>query len=211
MNINKLKQAEALFLDRYPGGFEDPEMAAIGKKHKMDKLVPRAQEQFAEDAFGNPGTLSENLVKFVSASSLVSVFEKPRFRDFVRSLNSRDLNELTEGLHEMLYLDEETGFNRYLNVLKMGKLAKWTLMSVIPAYVRPTEEVFIKPTTVKNILTVFEVEDLVYSPKPSYDFYRRYRDLINEMKKEVSPLLSPSNPAFSGFLMMTMEQLKLRV
>ncbi len=207
MNLNKLQQAEALFLSRYPGGFEDPEMVVIGKKHRMDKLVPRAQEQFSEDAFSRTVLLSENLIKFVSASSMVSVFEKPRFRDFVRSLNSHDRDELTESLHEMLYLDEEKGFNRYLEVLKMGKLAKWTLLSVIPAYVRPAEEVFIKPTTVKNILKVFEIPDLVYSPRPSYDFYRRYRDLINSMKREVDPSLSPSNPAFSGFLMMVMESL----
>ena len=207
MNLIKLHQAEALFLSRYPGGFEDPEMVAVGKKHRMDKLVPRAMEQFSKDAFSNTDQLCENLVKFVSSSSLVSVYEKPRFRDFVRSLNSHERDELTEGLHEMLYLNEEEGFNRYLEVLKMGKLAKWTLMSVIPAYVRPAVEVFIKPTTVKNILSVFEIPDLVYSPRPSHDFYRRYRDLINCMKNEVDPSLSPSNPAFSGFLMMVMESL----
>ena len=36
-------------------------------------------------------------------------------------------------------------------------------------------------------------------------FYRKYRDVINSMKKNVSDTLSPSNAAFCGFLMMCME------
>ncbi len=208
MNIEKLKAAEAAFFHRYPGGFADPEMVAIGKKHRMDKLIPRAAEQFSEDSFSRTGELSENLTKFVSASSMVSVFEKPRFRDYTRSLNSNELEQMINGLHEMLYMDEEKGFNQFLGILRMGKLAKWTLMTVIPAYLRPDRDVFIKPTTVKNVISVFEIENLVYRPQPSYDFYRRYRDIINGMKGHVDPSLSPGNAAFSGFLMMTMEQIR---
>ena len=33
MNLEKLHQAEASFLQRFPGGFADPGMAAIKKKH----------------------------------------------------------------------------------------------------------------------------------------------------------------------------------
>ena len=208
MNLEKLKQAEALFLSRYPGGFADPEMAAIAKKHKMEKMQSNAQEYFSEDRFARSEELSENLIRFVSASSMVSVFEKPRFRDYVRSLSGDEKSRLTEGLHEMLYLDEERGFNEMLAVLLMGKLGKWTLMSVVPSYMRPQKNPFIKPTTVKNILSVFELEGLVYKPAPSYDFYKRYRDALNEMKSHVDPGLAPTNAAFSGFLMMTMDQLK---
>jgi hypothetical protein len=49
------------------------------------------------------------------------------------------------------------------------------------------------------------IENIVYKPKPTYDFYRKYRDIINNMKKEVSEQLSPDNAAFSGFLMMSMD------
>ena len=208
MDIDKLKAAESAFFHRYPGGFADPEMVAIGKKHRMDRLIPRAAEQFSEDCFSRTGEISENLTKFVSASSMVSVFEKPRFRDYIRTLNSNELEKMIGGLHEMLYMNEEKGFNQFLGILRMGKLAKWTLMTVIPAYLRPDRDVFIKPTTVKNIISVFEIENLIYRPQPSYDFYTRYRDIINRMKGHVDPSLSPSNAAFSGFLMMTMDQIR---
>ncbi|MDC7231888.1 MAG: hypothetical protein PQJ58_01555 [Spirochaetales bacterium] len=205
MNIDKLKKAEQDFMLRYPGGFQDPEMVAIGKKHKMDKMVALAAESFGEDRFSNGEELAEKYIKIVTSSSMVSVFEKPRTRDFIRSLSSHDRDHLTNSLYEMLYLDEETGFNGLLDVLSMGKLAKWTLMTVVPAYLRPEKDVFIKPTTAKGILKFLEVEDLVYRPRPSYQFYSAYRDLINELKTHADPSLSPSNAAFSGFLMMSME------
>jgi len=55
----------------------------------------------------------------------------------------------------------------------------------------------------RGILRFFEIDDPVYSPTPSWDFYRKYRKLMNDAKKEVDRSLSPSNAAFSGFLMMT--------
>lgn len=205
MNLDKLKIAEQNFLMRYPGGFQDPEMVAIGKKHKMDKMVALAESSFGEDQFSNGEELSERYIKMVSASSMVSVFEKPRTRDFIRSLDSNVRDHFTNSLYEMLYLDEEKGFNGMLDVLSLGKLAKWTLMTVVPAYLRPQKDVFIKPTTAKGILKTMEVDDIVYRPRPYYEFYKAYRDFINEIKTHVDPSLSPSNAAFSGFLMMTQE------
>jgi hypothetical protein len=46
MNLKKLLQAEAAFFMRYPGGFNHPEMEALGKKHKMDKMITLTQEGF---------------------------------------------------------------------------------------------------------------------------------------------------------------------
>lgn len=75
------------------------------------------------------------------------------------------------------------------------------------AYYRPDYDVFLKPTTVKNVIATFELEGLKYNPTPSYDFYKTYRQAINEMKKIVDSSLSPNNPSFSGFLMTAMDSL----
>ena len=40
----KLKAAEREFSRRFPEGFSDPEMQAIGKKHAMNRMVSMAQE-----------------------------------------------------------------------------------------------------------------------------------------------------------------------
>jgi hypothetical protein len=205
MNIEKLKSAEAAFLDRYPGGFEHPDMVEMGKKHKMDKMVAFTQESFARENFQMPDLIVDCMIKVVSRSSMVSVFEKPKFRDYVNLLPLAGKQELAEGLWTLLYSDEQRGFERLLAVLLDGKLAKWTLMTVCPAYFRPDTDVFVKPTTAKGVIQTFELEGLEYKPRPSWEFYSHYRDVINEMKTHVDPGLSPSNAAFSGFLMMTLD------
>ena len=204
MNLKRLKEAEKAFLARYPDGFGHPEMVEIGKKHKMDMMKRHAAERFAKGKFGDPIEVVEAMVKTITQSSMVSVFEKPRFRDVVRTMAPAQRTVLAKGLKDQLHGNEERGFEAQLDVLASYKLAKWTLMTAIPAYYRPDLEVFIKPTTTKKIIAELEL-DLVYRATPSWEFYRAYRDIINGLKKKVSKTLSPSNPAFCGFLMYALE------
>ncbi|NQT62639.1 MAG: hypothetical protein HQ556_06735 [Candidatus Marinimicrobia bacterium] len=206
MNLDNLKQAEAKFLNMYPGGFEHPDMVAIGKKHKMDKMIITVQEEFAEDQFGNSKAIVQAMSKMVSRSSMVSLFEKPKFRDFVNSLHNQHETILANGLREMLHGNQEQGFNMMLDVLISGKMAKWSLISVLPVYHKPYDEVFVKPTTAKGVIQQFELDTLVYKPRPSWEFYREFRSIINEMKTKVDSRLAPNNAAFTGFLMLSMDQ-----
>jgi hypothetical protein len=208
MNTEKLKQAEKNFLRRYPGGFTHPEMMEISKKHKPEKMFNMARDGFGSEKFSDSAGIIDSMVKVINSSSLVSLFEKPKFRDFAKHLDHDRRNLITEGLNQLLHGNQESGFDMLIDMLGEEKLAKWTLMTIIPTYYSPDKEVFIKPTTTKGVIKYFELEDLIYKPLPTYDFYYRYRDEINSMKKKVSSLLSPSNPAFSGFLMMVMEGLE---
>lgn len=209
MNIDKLKKAETEFMIRYPGGFKNPEMVEIGKKHKMDKLIDFAQKEFAKDNMEDIETSAENMIKIVQRSSMVSVFEKPKYRDAVRNMTLDDKEHLVDSLYEMLHGDESTGFHKMLNILTRYKLAKWTLITVFRCYYYPQNDFLFKPTTVKNIIKHFEIEDLVYKPRPSYDFFYRYREVINKMKGYVDPSLAVNGAAFNGFLMMSIEQFNI--
>jgi hypothetical protein len=205
LNSNKLKQAEANFLSRYPGGFADPEMVKIGKRHPMEKMTTMAHDCFTARARKNIGQYAEDMAKIVCRSSMVSMFEKPKFRDFVKRLAPGEQSFMVQAMHDLLHTDnQQGGFEALVELLKTEKLAKWSLISIIPAYHAPTAEVFVKPTTAKNIIRHFEVDGLVYKPTPSWEFYTAYRDLINHAKTKVDSSLSPSNAAFSGFLMMSM-------
>ena len=206
MNLDKLEQAEAKFFNMYPGGFEHPDMVAIGKKHKMDKMITTVQEEFSEDQFGNSKAIVQAMSKLVSRSSMVSLFEKPKFRDFVNSLHNQHETILANGLREMLHGNQEQGFNMMLDVLISGKMAKWSLISVLPVYHKPYDEVFVKPTTAKGVIQQFELGSLVYKPRPSWEFYKEFRSIINEMKTKVDSRLAPNNAAFTGFLMMSLDQ-----
>ena len=203
MNLQKLREAESLFLLRYPGGFENEEMQKIGKKHNVGKLAEFAATALAKRNFGNQAKVLEDIVKIVSRSSMVSMFEKPKFRDYVNGLSRGDRETLAVGFRRLLHANQERGFNDLVDVLSEGKLAKWSLISICLLYYRPQREVFVKPTTTKNVIRQFDLEGLVYNPRPSWDFYSAYRDVIETMKSKVDPSLSPNNAAFTGFLMMT--------
>lgn len=204
MNLGKLRQAEAVFLHRYPGGFDHPEIVSIRtKKHNVDKMIAFAQESFSERNFQLPDQIVQNMVKVVSRSSIISVFEKPRFRDFANGLPSVRMRLLAGGLEELLHRREPAGFETILDLLKSRNLAKWSLMTVCQTYYHPQRDVFVKPTTVKGIIEYFELKHLQYKPTPSWDFYDRYRSTFHEMKSKVDESLAPSNVAFSWFLLLS--------
>ena len=207
MNLHRLKQAEAAFLHRYPGGFDNPELIAIrNKKHKPDQMIALARECFSKGNFTFPGLIVKNMEKVISRASIVSVFEKMSFRDFANTLSPHEKQWLSSGLEELLHGTEQTGFEMILDLLKSQKLAKWTLMTVCQTYFHPQRDVFIKPTTVKGVIEYFELENLQYKPTPSWSFYEAYRSIFDEMKSKVDKSLSPTNPAFSGFLFMSVHR-----
>ncbi|MFW5800750.1 MAG: hypothetical protein ACOCVC_01845 [Spirochaeta sp.] len=105
MDMERLKQAEESFLTQYPAGFEHPEMIQIGKKHRIDQLVARANSVLAPERFNDWLPLTEDIVKTVTASSMVSVFEKPKFRDYIRSLPPVQQARLCTHVYQLLYGD----------------------------------------------------------------------------------------------------------
>ena len=203
MNLEKLKQAQAVFLHRFPGGFDNPELKAIrDKKHKPDQMIALARESFSPENFRHPLLVVQNMEKVILRSSVISVFEKMSFRDFASRIGSQEREFLGSGLEQLLYGDEQAGFEMILDLLKSEKLAKWTLMTVCQTYFHPQRDVFIKPTTVKRAINYFELENLEYRPTPSWAFYEGYRSAFLNMKSKVDSSLAPTNPAFSGFLRM---------
>jgi hypothetical protein len=207
MNLHKLKQAEAAFLHRYPGGFNNPELVAIrNKKHKADQMIALARERFSKGNFTFPQLIVQNMERVISRASIVSVFEKMNFRDVANTLSFQEREWLSTGLEELLHGTEQTGFEMILDLLKSQKLAKWTLMTVCQTYFHPQRDVFVKPTTVKGVIAYFELKELEYKPTPSWAFYEAYRSIFHAMKSKVDKSLSPTNPAFSGFLFMSVHR-----
>ncbi len=204
MNYQKLKEAEAGFLQRYPDGFSDPAMATIKKKHNIEKLSDFARENLSRAKFNRPEHIAETLVKIVSRSSMVSMFEKPKFRDFVKALNSQEKQALADAVEKRLYgRQKQRGFEELLGMLAHHKIAKWSVISVVPFYFAPAKEAFVKPTTAKGILAYLEIEDLVYKPTPSWAFYQGYLKLLKDIERQVAPSLSPNYAALTGFMMVS--------
>ncbi len=205
MNKRKLKEAEERFFSRYPEGFSDPMILEISKKHRVEKMNKLAQDSFAVEQFENPGTIVDSMNRIISQSALISVFEKPKFKELVKAMGDIEKVRLAHGLKEFLYQDQKYGFEQMAALMEEYKLAKWPLLTACPIYFRPEAEVYVKPTAAKGIIEYFELEGIHYSPRPSFEFYQAYRENINQMKKEVSPSLPSDNAAFCGFLMMAMD------
>ena len=207
MNLSKLKHAEEAFLERYPGGFDNPEIIAIRKKkHNVDKMIEFARKSFSKNNFKLLDSVILSMGKVVSRSSIISVYEKTRFKDFADTLFPEERELLTSGLKELLHGREQIGFETILGLLKSRKLAKWPLMTVYQTYFHPQREVFVKPTTVKGIIEYFELKHLQYKPTPSWAFYDAYRSSFHEIKSRVDVSLSPSNVAFSWFLLLSIHR-----
>ncbi|MFZ3052192.1 MAG: hypothetical protein WA099_02205 [Sulfuricurvum sp.] len=205
MNLKKLKEAEASFFAFYPKGFEDEGLLPIIKRHNTAKIGESVQEMFSAEKFSRTEEIGESFAKIVSKSSLISLFEKPKVRDMVKAMSMEQQDMLAIGLYELLHANQEKGFRILVDVLSIYKLAKWSIVTLIPYYYARDKEFFIKPTTTKDIIKFFEINGLEYKPKPSYEFYMRYTQRLKEMKLQVSPLIGEDNAGFTGFMMMVMK------
>jgi len=204
MNIERLRQAEAGFLAIYPEGFADPAIQPIRRKHNVQRLVRYAGEALTRERCHRPQAVCEALLTIVGRSSMVARFDKPRFRDFIGALGSDERETLAYAVEQRLYGRRRHGFELIQGLLAPYGLARWPVISAPPFYHAPRREAFVKPTTVKRILAWLEVEDPRYHPTPSWDFYRGFQRLLSAIRREVSPSLSPTNAALTGFLMMSL-------
>ena len=203
MNLNKLKLAEANFLQMFPAGFEDEGLTEVRKRHNLSKMNLLALEVFREENFFVADKFLKGLVKIISRSSMLSLFEKPKFRDMISSLNSSEKEILTHYYRELFHGNQEKVFDSIVDFLAFYKMAKWSVVTIGLSYYKPEREVFVKPTTTKKIISELEL-DLIYRPRPTWSFYERYRETVFEIKKNVSSSLAPNNPALTGFLMLAL-------
>ena len=163
MNIEKLMEAEAAFLARFPEGFNDadPWMERIRKRHNVAQLVDFARTNLTEITLSQPQKFADTVLKIINRSSMVSRFEKPPFREFLESLNSKDRRYFAEAFRKRLFgRQKHRGFEEIVELLAHYKLARWSLVSAVPFYFAPTKEAFVKPTTAKKIIAYLEVTDL---------------------------------------------------
>lgn len=202
MNIEKLKKLETEFLERHPDGFKSKEFIKTMKKHNVDKHTEYINENLTEDNLSKGHLVFKDVAKVVLSSSLVSVFEKVRFRDFAADLTTAEKTRFVKGVSELLYGHEKSGFYMVYTLLKEHRLAKWPIITVFRVYAYPKKDVLMKPTVVKKVIAHLNL-DLKYESDPSYTLYRKYRTAINKMKKEVALSLRPNNLAFTGFLMLS--------
>lgn len=205
MNITKLKDLEAEFLYRYPKGFKDESFFPTIKKFNPEKLEEFAKKALKKENFSNPNVVVEGFFKTIQKSVMVSLFDKLKLKDALLTLNSYEKDMLSIELYELLYGNKKNGFEGLVEFLAQYNLAKWTIISVIPYCINRHSEYFIKPTTTKMVIKYFELKELIYKPKPSFEFYENYTKALDEMKSNLHESLTFDNVAYTSFLKIAME------
>jgi len=205
MHIDKLKDLESEFLDRYPKGFKDEHFFPTMKKFKPEKLEEFAKDVLKKENFSNPNQLIEDFYKVIQKSVMVSLFDKLKLKDALESLNSYEKDMLSIEIYELLYGNKKEGFEGLVEFLSEYKLAKWTIISIVPYCINRQKEYFIKPTTTKMIIKYFNQTNLIYKPKPSYEFYEKYTNFLNILKSSSHESVSFENAVFTGYLKIAIE------
>jgi hypothetical protein len=205
MNLEKLKDIESEFLELYPTGFNDAHFFPTMKKFKPQKLEEFAKDVLKKENFSNPSLVVDGFFKTIQKSVMVSLFDKLKLKDALLNLNSYEKDMLSIEIYELLYGDTKNGFEGLVEFLSQYNLAKWTLVSIVPYTMYREEFYFIKPTTTKMIIKYFELEGLDYKPRPSYEFYEKYKNYLDVMKNNCDTTLTFDNAAFTGFLKIGIE------
>ena len=205
MNLEKLKDLESEFLYRYPKGFKDEHFFPTMKKFKPEKLEEFAKEALKKENFTNPSLVVDGFFKIIQKSVMVSLFDKLKLKDALATLNTYEKDMLSIEIYELLYGNKKEGFEGLVEFLAQYNLAKWTLVSIVAYSINRQKEYFIKPTTTKNIIKYFELKDLVYKPKPSFEFYDNYTKVLDEMKTKLDRTLTFDNAAYTGFFKIAIE------
>ena len=123
------------------------------------------------------------------------MFEKSKFRNYVNALPEAEIKLLARGLRDFLLGNQQKGFDELVDTLLHRKLVKWSLVTIIPNYFRPDDEVFVKPTTLKGVIEQFALKCLQYHPRPTWEFYEEYRKQIIDMRSRVDYSLPTTPPS----------------
>ncbi len=205
MNIKKLKELEESFFEYYPKGFEDEKLIKISKLFNTPKFHKLAKNSFELKNFSNIEQICEDFFTILLKSPLISFYEGDILKKALKSFTNFEKDMLSIYLQDILHNDIESSFEDFIELLSSKNLAKWQIITLIPYYFEPNKNYFLKPSTTKNIIKYFEIEDLKYNSKPSFEFYKNYIKVLEIMKNSVRSELRDDNARFTGFLRMAMK------
>jgi hypothetical protein len=183
-----------LFISLFPLGLQDKKWLDLGKRHQnaylrlVDLFKQELSKQNIEDHLekGDYKYIAEQATKVIQKSTMVSLFEKIAFRNFIEQTSIH--RDFADSLYALLYNDYKKNFAQFVGVLgslkdyKNANAAKWTVVSAFLCHSNPYEHVFIKPTTVKNIALFLGI-DISYNSSPNIETYEKVRNMILDYKK----------------------------
>ena len=196
-------QAVASFLARFPQGFYDP--AFLGdSKTTGERLYKWAAHEFYEERLGsgkfeylirnNFPELVQEIERCVGRVNLLSIYEASAFRDALKVESAARL--FIHRLFELLESKDitEAVFAPYAASVcslpaERGRVATWTVATIIPYLAQPHRHMFLKPETTKNAADALGFE-LNYRSEPNWLTYSsllRMAEIYNQKLSHLKP------------------------
>ncbi len=182
------------FLEKFPNGFDNPMWNELGKKHNPNKIFNIFNNEFSEHSFKALlkdkayEEICEIALKLVKTASVVSVFEKVAFTNFIKYETTP---EFCNALFNFLYAYNDEAFETFVLLLakhknqKNANAAKWPIVSFFKSYQDPDNFVLVKPNTVKAVAKVLDY-DISYQSYPNVTTYNKILEMVKSYKKDSS-------------------------
>ncbi len=110
----------------------------------------------------------------------------------------------------MLNIDFESGFEELSIYLEDIGANKWPVITLFGSHYNEYEDVFIKPTTIKGIAKILEI-DIDYKSKPNIITYNKVKDMIFEYKKNSKISKDLSNILTQAILYNVYDYFKIKI
>ena len=150
-----LKQSIKCFLQRFPDGFYSDNLKKElhndnQKAHKQAQVL--LNEELLIDCIivADYQQITENAMKVVNSSKLISAAEKSALRDALSTQSAQKKFSLS--LYKLLYCKEELEerFVSFSQVLQALNIAKWSIASYFLFVMKPKRYLFIKPNVTQH-------------------------------------------------------------
>ncbi len=183
---------DLLFLSKFPDGLNDEMWIELGKKHKPNKIIETINNELSED---NLKEMLENedyktictlVLKLVKKATVVSVFEKVAFQNFINDETTN--KDFALAFFDLLYNYNEKSFNEMVSVLAMYKqdknknACKWPVITFFISYKDPNKFVILKPNTVKQTAKILEF-NIEYSSTPNFKTYTNVINMVENYRE----------------------------
>ena len=191
-----------LFLLRFPQGFADEEFKNSAKRHRTsDKILAIIKNDFDVASLQREDTYQINknialILKIVTMSSMISVFEKVAFRNYLA--DSKIHETFLQALYDLITKKDHESFDNFVCVLNLRKretnkrVATWPLVTFFLLYFDEYHEIFIKPNTIKRLIKLLEF-DVEYVSYPNYETYQKIKEMVETYKKQSNLVKGQSN------------------
>jgi len=185
-------QSKYLFLQQFPGGFNDSEYLEKERDYKESAHL-KAIEFLKKDEIKSLIETSEfedvcsRALKVVNATNLIFPNEKMALKDGLKSDQGKEL--FSNSLYELLYGSEdiEKRFNQFAVVLEEIEASKWTTATYLPFMLYPDRYIFVKPTMTQRCAQSNHYE-INYTPKLNWLTYNSILQFSEYLKEELKDL-----------------------